>query len=81
MNENVEKRFDCLLDELIRLREQEKVGRLLAPKRTEQLKERLINLFVEECGVALNPMLRDMISRGTALDLIKMYFEFGANNE
>ena len=77
MNENVKKRFNCLLDELIRLREQEKVGRLLATKRTEQLKERLVTLFVEECGVALNPMLRDMISRGTALDLIKMYFEVG----
>ena len=45
--------------------------------RTEQLKERLVTLFVEECGVALKPMLRDMISRGTALDLIKMYFEVG----
>jgi hypothetical protein len=31
-------------------------------------------LFVKECGVALSPMLRDMISRGQAFDLIKQHF-------
>jgi hypothetical protein len=31
-------------------------------------------LIVEECGVALSPMLRDMISRGQAFDLIKKHF-------
>ena len=34
----------------------------------------LIELIVRECGVALNPMLRDMISRGQAVDLIKQHF-------
>jgi hypothetical protein len=29
---------------------------------------------VKECGVALSPMLRDMISRGQAYDLIKEHF-------
>jgi hypothetical protein len=32
-------------------------------------------LFIKECSVALNPMLRDMISRGQAVDLIKQHFE------
>jgi len=37
--------------------------------------ERYTELVVRECGVALNPMLRDMISRGHAHDLIKEHFE------
>ena len=31
-------------------------------------------LIVKECGVALSPMLRDMISRGQAVELIKKHF-------
>ena len=31
-------------------------------------------LIVYECGVALSPMLRDMVSRGQAFDLIKKHF-------
>ena len=31
-------------------------------------------LIVRECGVALSPMLRDMVSRGQAYDLIKQHF-------
>jgi hypothetical protein len=31
-------------------------------------------LIVQECGVALSPMLRDMISRGQAVELIKKHF-------
>jgi len=34
----------------------------------------LIELIVRECGVALSPMLRDMVSRGQAYDLIKQHF-------
>jgi hypothetical protein len=33
-------------------------------------------LIVRECGLALRPMLRDMISRGQAFDLIKQHFGF-----
>jgi len=36
--------------------------------------ERLIELTVRECCIALNPMLRDMISRGQGVDLIKLHF-------
>lgn len=31
-------------------------------------------LIVKECGVALSPMLRDMVSRGQAYNLIKEHF-------
>jgi len=36
--------------------------------------EKFAELIVRECGVALSPMLRDMISRGQAFDLIKQHF-------
>ena len=36
--------------------------------------ERFAELIVKECGVALSPMLRDMVSRGQAFDLIKEHF-------
>ena len=36
--------------------------------------EKFAELIVEECGVALSPMLRDMVSRGQAYDLIKQHF-------
>ena len=35
---------------------------------------KLAELIVRECGVALSPMLRDMVSRGQAYDLIKKHF-------
>ena len=41
--------------------------------------ERFAELIVRECGVALSPMLRDMISRGQAYDLIKQHFEMNPN--
>ena len=31
-------------------------------------------LIVRECCLALNPMLRDMISRGQGVDMIKLHF-------
>ena len=37
-------------------------------------KEKFAQLIMQECGVALSPMLRDMISRGQAYDLIKRHF-------
>lgn len=36
--------------------------------------EKFAELIVRECGVALSPMLRDMISRGRAYDMIKQHF-------
>ena len=37
-------------------------------------KEKFAELIVRECGVALSPMLRDMVSRGQAYNLIKEHF-------
>jgi hypothetical protein len=37
-------------------------------------KQKFAELIVKECGVALSPMLRDMVSRGQAYDLIKKHF-------
>jgi hypothetical protein len=37
-------------------------------------KEKFAELIVRECGVGLSPMLRDMVSRGQAYDLIKQHF-------
>ncbi len=37
-------------------------------------RDRFAQLIVQECGVALSPMLRDMVSRGQAFDLIKRHF-------
>jgi len=36
--------------------------------------DKFAELIVQECGVALSPMLRDMISRGQAVELIKKHF-------
>lgn len=36
--------------------------------------EKFAELIIEECETALNPMLRDMISRGHAYRLIKKHF-------
>jgi len=43
-------------------------------KKKEQDLENFAELFVKECQVALSPMLRDMISRGQAYNLIKEHF-------
>lgn len=36
--------------------------------------EKFAELMLKECEVALSPMLRDMISRGKAVELIKEHF-------
>ena len=36
--------------------------------------EKFAKLIVRECEAALAPMLRDMVSRGQAYDLIKQHF-------
>jgi hypothetical protein len=41
---------------------------------TDRHLEKFAESIVRECGVALSPMLRDMVSRGQAYDLIKKHF-------
>ena len=40
----------------------------------ELMQGKFAELIVKECGVALSPMLRDMVSRGQAYNLIKEHF-------
>jgi len=40
----------------------------------DDFQEKFAELIVRECGVALSPMLRDMVSRGKAYDMIKQHF-------
>ena len=40
----------------------------------ELYEQKFADMIVRECGRALNPMLRDMISRGQAVDMIKQHF-------
>ena len=40
----------------------------------QKTSEKFAELIIKECGVALSPMLRDMVSRGQAYDLIKQHF-------
>ena len=40
----------------------------------DEFVEKFAELIVRECRVALTPMLRDMISRGQAYNLIKQHF-------
>ena len=42
--------------------------------RLSMSQQKFAQLIVQECGVALSPMLRDMVSRGQAFDLIKKHF-------
>ena len=44
------------------------------PTRLSMSQQKFAQLIVQECGVALSPMLRDMVSRGQAFDLIKEHF-------
>ena len=43
-------------------------------KFSESELEKFAELIVRECCLALNPMLRDMISRGRGVDMIKLHF-------
>jgi hypothetical protein len=37
-------------------------------------KEKFAELLIRQCCIVLNPMLRDMISRGQGVELIKLHF-------
>lgn len=55
----------------------ETVGFNFPLEESKQIHALMLNfaeLIIKECGVALTPMLRDMVSRGQAYDLIKKHF-------
>jgi hypothetical protein len=41
--------------------------------------EKFAEAIIRECCIALNPMLRDMISRGQGVDMIKLHFGMNPN--
>jgi hypothetical protein len=45
------------------------------PEVSKQYFESTVELFIRECEIALSPMLRDMISRGQAIESIRKHFE------
>jgi hypothetical protein len=47
---------------------------LLVNEWIDKYNEIFAELIVQECGVALSPVLHDMVSRGQAYDLIKQHF-------
>ena len=49
------------------------------PDINPQIQAKFAELIVRECCLALNPMLRDMISRGRGVDLIKLHFGMNPN--
>ena len=61
-----------------RIRELSEQSGLLGPNsrigNSHEATERFAELIVKDCVKALNPMLRDMISRGEAVDLILKHF-------
>lgn len=68
MNERIDKLFEQALEEF---KAENKYATIIVPN---PLKEKFAELIIRECRVALSPMLRDMISRGQAFDLIKLHF-------
>ena len=58
-----------------------KFAELIVQEFAELIVQESAELIVKECGVALNPMLRNMISRGQAYDLIKQHFEKEKNTK
>ena len=67
MNERIKKLSNQAYDELVN-----QTGNIVVFD--EDFQQRFAQLIVKECGVALSPMLRDMVSRGQAYDLIKEHF-------
>ena len=67
MNEQIKKLSNQAYDELVN-----ETGNIVVFD--EDFQQRFAQLIVKECGVALSTMLRDMVSRGQAYDLIKEHF-------
>ena len=69
MNERIKLLADKALDKAVPY-----TWTTLSYDEVTKLQEKFAELIVRECGVALSLMLRDMVSRGQAYDLIKEHF-------
>ena len=74
MNERIKKLAlqakQSALDAMIKITDKEEALKVYS----ETYDTKFAELIVAECRVALTPMLRDMISRGQAYNLIKQHF-------
>lgn len=80
MDKNISDKIDCLFNEIVSLKTKEAAGTHFVPKTVELFKTRLTEIFMRECETALRPMLRDMISRGTAVKTIREHFGMDEEN-
>jgi hypothetical protein len=69
MNKRIQSNTVQVLDEVV-----PETWTALKYDKIKEIQYRTAELIVKECGVALSPMLRDMVSRGQAFDLIKKHF-------
>ena len=69
MNEHIKKLLDRALDQAV-----PETWTQLSHEQMTRLSSVFAELIIRECCIALNPMLRDMISRGQGVDMIKLHF-------
>ena len=69
MNERIQAITGQVLDEVV-----PETWTALKYDKIKEIQYRTAELIIRECCRALNPMLRDMISRGQGVDLIKQHF-------
>jgi hypothetical protein len=73
MNERIQELAEQAVDTVAR-RRQLSDGQLERSWHPDHFNQAFAELLIAECGLALRPMLRDMISRGQAHELIKQHF-------
>lgn len=69
MNNRINELFGNALDEAV-----PETWTTLNVQQLSRLKDKFAELIVRECAYALNPMLRDMISRGQGVHMIYKHF-------
>jgi hypothetical protein len=69
MNEHIKKLFDRALDQAV-----PETWTQLSHEQMTKFSSVFAELLIRQCCIALNPMLRDMISRGQGVELIKLHF-------
>ena len=81
MNKIISDEIDCLLTEIVKVKLLETKQSHPMPLVDDSFKRRLTEIYMQECVVALKPMLRDMISRGGAVDAIRKHFGMEADGK
>jgi hypothetical protein len=74
MNNHIEKLLGQALDQAV-----PETWTTLSHEQITKLSQVFAELIIRECCIALNPMLRDMISRGQGVDMIKLHFGMNPN--